>query len=238
MPIFFFVAVITLPAATAVAAPLRSSVSEPEAQNLFLEMARDERVPFAFLDFGCERRAHFVNLFLDSKGINSRKVWFKGDVFVVIQKDGVIESASWPTHIAAVVEVKTQFGTEPFVIDPTLFDRAVRATVWIDWLRANLKSGEGKYQFTSKYVAQLTDVHVLPNGGWEYRPRNLSVQAYNQADSDYMAIILAETRETLAQRQKSRTDPQVRERSRKYVLDWCTSLKFVPASCRLLTSRE
>jgi hypothetical protein len=106
-----------------------SVVSEAQAQSLFSQMARQSRIPFRYPEDGCYARAHAMSALMERRGIVSGKAFIEGDLRVSTPHSPG-GSVSWWYHVAPIVLVEKDGELMPYVIDPSIFNRAVPVEEW------------------------------------------------------------------------------------------------------------
>lgn len=106
-----------------------STVSEDYAQELFDKMAKVETIPFRYPEDGCYARAHEMAMRMEKDGVFTGKVFIEGSLRVETKNSpkGYVE---WWYHVAPTVLVKKNGKEELYVIDPSLFNKAVPAEEW------------------------------------------------------------------------------------------------------------
>lgn len=127
-----------------------SILSESEIQQLFQELSSQSHIPFGYPEDGCYARAQEMSLILDKKGITTGKVFIEGDLRVDTTNSpkGYVE---WWYHVAPIVFVNKDNKLEPYVLDPSLFDKAVPLTEWTEiQTKHNPKQNETVY-FTKRF---------------------------------------------------------------------------------------
>lgn len=112
-----------------------SVMSEEDAQKLFAELKSHGEIPFDFSIAGCEERAHEMSRLMLLKGITPMKVFASVDEDDSPRlrrpnptKTGTV--VEWKFHVAPAVLVKKGDQIVPYVLDPSLEDKAVPATEW------------------------------------------------------------------------------------------------------------
>lgn len=109
-------------------AALKQTVTEKQAQELFVEIAGRNDISFKVPENLCEMRALKVNKIFFDKGIDSSKIVVvsNGDHKIKLKnKYAFGGEVSWNYHVAPTVQVKTGTEISTFVIDPSIFDGPV-----------------------------------------------------------------------------------------------------------------
>lgn len=78
-------------------------------------------IPFLFPKYGCEARAHDMCRILRVAGYQPSKIWNFGDLSVRTKND-VKCVVTWTYHVAVALLVDTGSVSEPWILDPALFD--------------------------------------------------------------------------------------------------------------------
>lgn len=92
-------------------------------------MAKQEHIPFRYPEDGCHARAHEMSQLLEKMGYITGKVFIEGNLRVETKNSpkGYVE---WWYHVAPIILVETRGKLEPYVIDPSVFDKPVPAEEW------------------------------------------------------------------------------------------------------------
>jgi hypothetical protein len=108
-----------------------SVISLDHATKLFKYLALQPHIPFRYPADGCYARAHEMSRLMEAAGVISAKVFIEGDLRVntTNSPNGYVE---WWYHVAPIVMVNTGETTEPYVFDPSIFDRPVPVQQWFD----------------------------------------------------------------------------------------------------------
>jgi hypothetical protein len=94
-------------------------------------------IPFLYPDDGCWGRAHEMCRLMIADGAQPDKVWIYGHLKVISQnKPGPPLpcyqcEVCWRWHVAPTLQVNTVSGVETWVVDPSLFPKAVPQSTWV-----------------------------------------------------------------------------------------------------------
>lgn len=144
-------------------------LSEDEVNNTFTEIAARDDIPFAYPMDGCYARAHKIVRILEDKGIIAGKAFLEGELFI----DTKYGEVGWGYHVAPVVLVKKGNAILPYVIDPSLFSKAVPYEEWKAKITSKSKSKLAREYFTNRFAYDPGD-------------RVLSLKAYEDENIDDM----------------------------------------------------
>jgi hypothetical protein len=144
-------------------------LSEDEANSTFSEIAARDDIPFAYPMDGCYARAHKIVRILEDKGIIAGKAFLEGELYI----DTKYGEVGWGYHVAPVIFVKKGNTIVPYVIDPSLFLKAVPYEEWKAKITAKSKSKLTREYFTNRFAYDPTD-------------RNSSLKAYVDENVDDM----------------------------------------------------
>lgn len=87
-------------------------------------------IPFLYPDDGCWARAHEMCRLIIAAGIQRKKVWIDGNLFVHT-KNNPLCHVGWGWHVAPTICVRHCFyHVEDMVIDPSLFNAPVSQATW------------------------------------------------------------------------------------------------------------
>jgi hypothetical protein len=88
-------------------------------------------IPFRYPYDGCFARAHEMCRLMINMGLNPRKVWIKGDLYVETDNDPECH-VWWDWHVAPTLCVRGPgfLQTQRMVIDPSLFPAPVTEATW------------------------------------------------------------------------------------------------------------
>jgi hypothetical protein len=130
-----------------------SVMNSSSVQDLFNLLASKENY-LVHSEYGnsCESRAHAMAKIMDKLCIKS------GKAFIQSKKIQVADySWWWLYHVAPIVLVEDGDKKVPYILDPSVFDRAVPLTTWIGKLRA--RNYYNKYYMTiaSRYTLMPWD---------------------------------------------------------------------------------
>lgn len=143
-----------------------SVISKEKADRIVKELLAMENIPFDYALDGCFARAHKMAYLLDQKKIITGKAFIQGRLFASTKYG----PASWRYHVAPILLVEENGEKIPYVIDPSLSDKAIK---YEDW--KNLISGGGKNPrnpkmsgarvmetFSNRFVYDLTYANTDP----------------------------------------------------------------------------
>lgn len=110
-------------------------LSEKDAQKLFSELKSQGDIPFDFSIAGCEERAHEMSRLMLLKGITPLKVFasVNEDESPRLRRPNPTKNGmtvDWKYHVAPVVLVKKGNELIPYVLDPSLEQKAVPVSEW------------------------------------------------------------------------------------------------------------
>lgn len=97
---------------------------------------------------GCEERAHFSAVILDSFCVQSAKGFISGNGL----------SENWAFHVANVVLVETENGIEPYMIDPHTKNFGVDVGTWVQSITYSPVASGLKFRIKNKYVYTHSDI--------------------------------------------------------------------------------
>ncbi|MAX66890.1 MAG: protein-glutamine glutaminase family protein [Bacteriovoracaceae bacterium] len=125
-----------------------SVLSEAQAQEIF-NILRAHKRTLAHEEYGngCESRAHKMALIMDLLCVNSGKAFVESEN---IQLEG--HSWGWTYHVAPVVLVASSEGVKPYIMDPSIFDKAVELGTWMHELSKMNPENQYDISFTNKYI--------------------------------------------------------------------------------------
>lgn len=107
-----------------------SILSEKDVQKYFKKMKSQKHIPFGYPEDGCYARAQEMSMILEKNGVITGKVFIEGDLRVKTDNSpkGYVE---WWYHVAPIVFVKKGNKIGPYVLDPSLFKKAVPLDEWV-----------------------------------------------------------------------------------------------------------
>lgn len=127
-----------------------SEISEDYVKELFDYVASQKHIPFDLPEDGCYARAHEMALLLEEKGVITGKTFIEGNLRVETKNSpkGYVE---WWYHVAPIVSVRKKDGSKGiFVLDPSIFKKAVPAEEWYEIQTKHAKYSDKKY-FTPRF---------------------------------------------------------------------------------------
>ena len=129
-------------------------ITEEEANAAFADIVARGDIPFEYIKDGCYSRAHKMALVLDDKGITSGKAFLEGQIYYDAGKQGEV---GWSYQVAPVVLVKKGGQAVPYVIDPSLFNKAVPLEEWKAKLTKKSKTKITREYFTNRFSYDIRD---------------------------------------------------------------------------------
>jgi len=136
-----------------------SIINETQAQALFQVLTNKRYIPFDYVEMGCEARAHEMARIMDDMCLRSGKAFLMGDIRY--------RSIGWLHHVAPILLVEKDGITQPYIFDPSVFDKAVPLSLWSERLKRGKILGRYKLALTSQFVfmpseidANLTDYRI------------------------------------------------------------------------------
>ncbi|MEK6626596.1 MAG: protein-glutamine glutaminase family protein [Bdellovibrionota bacterium] len=128
-----------------------SVVSPTRVQELFAAMASQSHIPFRYPDDGCYARAHEMSRLLERHyGIITAKAFIEGDLRVQTANHPSGQ-VTWWYHVAPVVLVKKNGRNVPYIIDPSLFNRAVPLEEWYNIQTQHATARRDRLYFTNRF---------------------------------------------------------------------------------------
>ncbi|MFL5814664.1 MAG: protein-glutamine glutaminase family protein [Bdellovibrionia bacterium] len=111
---------------------LRRSIPEAELNKLFAKLAKSEQIGFERPEnANCHARAHLMAKFFEQHGIYSQKYFLYQKEIPVPNPFVVGQVMAWVSHVAVVVRVQKNDGSEEDrIIDPATFTRPVKIDNW------------------------------------------------------------------------------------------------------------
>jgi hypothetical protein len=128
-------------------------ITEEEANAAFADIVARGDIPFEYIKDGCYSRAHKMALVLDDKGITSGKAFLEGQIYY----DGKQGEVGWSYQVAPVVLVKKGGQVVPYVIDPSLFNKAVPVDEWKAKLTKKSKTKITREYYTNRFAYDIRD---------------------------------------------------------------------------------
>lgn len=130
-----------------------SVLSEDEVKKLFDEIASHEEIPFGYLMDGSYARSHKMVRLMDEQGITAGKAFIEGELYA----DSKFGEVGWGYQVAPVVLVKVSGKVTPYIIDPSLFDRAVPYETWKAKMLVKKKAVINSEYYTNRYAYDPDD---------------------------------------------------------------------------------
>jgi hypothetical protein len=160
-----------------------SVLTEWEVQEYFNLMKSQSHIPFSYPEDGCYARAQEMSLLLEQYGVVTGKVFIEGDLRVETNNSpkGFVE---WWYHVAPIVLVDTGEKVEQYVLDPSLFDRAVPLEVWTNTQTAHNPGQQSEVYITKRFNFTPIDKN---EDFVDYDIENLRIGS--QRMQEYMSII-------------------------------------------------
>jgi hypothetical protein len=136
-----------------------SSISLDFMTELYMEIKKEEGIPFKYPDDGCYARAHKMALLLDTLGVVSVKSFIIGDLRLTTKysPSGYVD---WWYHVAPSVHVK-DIG-ELMVFDPTSSEQPITKTEWMDSLVSHRFGNIDEAFETVRFVYGPDDAYEKP----------------------------------------------------------------------------
>lgn len=109
-------------------------LSESDAQKLFVEMKGHSEIAFDFILDGCIERAHEMSRLMLLKGITPIKAFAyveSGPLLLAPRPMKNGQPIEWWDHVAPAVLVPIKDELVPYVIDPSIENKAVPNTQWM-----------------------------------------------------------------------------------------------------------
>ncbi|MBI2519147.1 MAG: hypothetical protein HYV97_01965 [Bdellovibrio sp.] len=128
-----------------------SVVSPTRVQQLFAAMASQSHIPFRYPDDGCYARAHEMSRLLERHyGVITAKAFIEGDLQVQTANHPSGQ-VGWWYHVAPVVLVKVNDRHVPYIIDPSIFNRAVPLEEWYNIQTRHTNARRDRVYFTNRF---------------------------------------------------------------------------------------
>lgn len=154
-----------------------SVMSEDEAKSLFDEIASRDDIPFGYPLDGCYARAHQMVRIMEEQGVIAGKAFVEGQLYV----DTKFGEVGWGYHVAPVVLVKKDGKVQPYIFDPSIFDKPVPYETWKGKMLAKKKAVLESEYYTNRYAydpddkdAKYTDYQDDHVHDMNYANRNFS----------------------------------------------------------------
>ena len=127
-----------------------SILTMDEAMKYFTNIKEDKSIPFKYPEDGCYARAHKMSWAFDDAGIDSAKIFVEGNLEVKTKNtpDGTV---NWWYHVAPVVLIDFKGVVEPYVFDPSLFEKPVKAQEWVKVQTSHEKARVDNVYFTERF---------------------------------------------------------------------------------------
>lgn len=164
-------------------------LSEDEAKTLYDDIASREDIPFGYPMDGCYARAHQMVRIMEEQGVIAGKAFVEGQLYV----DTKFGEVGWGYHVAPVVLVKKDGKVQPYVFDPSLFEKPVPYETWKGKMLVKKKAVLESEYYTNRFAydpddkdskyTEFQDDHVAD---MNYANRNFSrvLFMYNQQMKD------------------------------------------------------
>lgn len=135
-----------------------SLVSESLAQELFDKVAKKEHIPFGYPEDGCYARAHEMARILEKEGVITAKAFIEGDLRVETSNSpkGYVE---WWYHVAPIIQVEVDGKQQPYVIDPSIFDKPVPIEQWYEVQTSHERGRKDNTYITRRFNYTPLDKH-------------------------------------------------------------------------------
>jgi hypothetical protein len=130
-----------------------SLLSIDKVQALFLKLEANKEIPFSYGKDGCFARAHKMAMVIDEDQVISGKAFIQGRFYV----QTINGPAFWTYHVAPVVMVKDGDRAIPYILDPSIFHKAVPLSEWKAGLSKSRKSVFLEEYFTNRFSYGLED---------------------------------------------------------------------------------
>ena len=137
-----------------------SVLSQAQAQKLWQEFASLDYIPYQYATDGCYAQATGLALYAEKKGYDVAKIFAEGRLIAKLVNNPHKEVAIWDWHVAPVLYVQIGKELVVHVFDPSLFDKPVPESVWLNKMREedgyetrgkiNTSYYGSKYQYMSK----------------------------------------------------------------------------------------
>jgi hypothetical protein len=173
-----------------------SVVDENIVQSLFIQLANQPHIPFKYPEGGCNSKAHEMSRLLEKFGIITGKAFIEGKLRVETL-NGPKGYVEWGYHVAPFLYVEKQGRLEIYVLDPSIFNKAVPLK---EWQKIQVKHKNGL--ITDKYLTKRFNYNIFQ------KDEDLSSWNENQIkDSDELnAAYLKVQEQRLKEIQHSKND--------------------------------
>lgn len=155
-------------------------LSEDEVTNIFNDLAARDDIPFGFPMDGCYARAHKMVRIMESKGVIAGKAFVEGQLFV----DTKYGEVGWSYHVAPVVLVKIGGKIQPYVIDPSIFNKPVPYETWKGKMLEKKKAVFDREYYTNRFAYDPDDREERYS---DYRDEN--IQDMNDTNRHYSRMV-------------------------------------------------
>jgi hypothetical protein len=164
--------IVALCVITCAASTDAAPITEAQAQHCFNVMRAQQDIAFGFVADGCYARAHLMARRLQQMGYRPNKAW----AFAKDQRRPLrFGNTTWTYHVAPCLQVRTNSGAiRIWVIDPSMFGRAVDVDVWFNAMHP--QNASGSYSDSERYfpdgrVPRLGSDQHAAYVMWVYRYR-------------------------------------------------------------------
>lgn len=151
-------------------------------QKIFSKMSALEYIPFKYIEGGCSARAHEIAMVLEKENILVGKFFVIGKLVVPtdLLSTGVVQ---WEEHVAPYVYTQIDQKIVPFVIDPSLFKKAVNAEEWLGRLLQNNPRSDYQIFTTSRFYFSPRSLMQGPSfqfEEWEIEKTQIDLENYTE----------------------------------------------------------
>lgn len=133
-----------------------SVLSEDDAANIFNDLASRDDIPFGYPMDGCYARAHKMVRIMEDQGIIAGKAFVEGNLFI----DTKFGEVGWSYHVAPVILVKTGGKIQPYILDPSMFNKPVPYDTWKSKMLEKKKATFDREYFTNRFAYDPDDRNV------------------------------------------------------------------------------
>lgn len=145
--------------------PQVSIVDERQIQDIFRILSNKSNIPYKRNKQGCEARALAMAIIMDNMCLKSVKAFVQGPIYLQNPK------LTWSLHVAPILYVVTKDQKlMPYIIDPSLYERAVTLHEWASKLGTASFSTSKPLYITNQYNYLMKDIYLELN---EYRQADL-----------------------------------------------------------------
>lgn len=127
-----------------------SKVSLDEIQQIFNLLKSKRYIPFDYKKMGCEARAHEMVRIMDKMCLSSAKAFLIGDIS--------LGGISWVHHVAPILYVQNKDQITPYILDPSVSDRAIPLNEWLNILRRSNLLGYYNLNITNQYTYRPEEI--------------------------------------------------------------------------------